>query len=236
MRKKGMRTLKRFLETALLPLGNTLYVWGGGWEETEGQVGVSPEWKRFFYSQGAGYEFTDYLNQGKLGLDCSGYVGWCVSNTLHFGTGKCGYVKKASIQARFFSELGFGCYREKERVTDHCPGDVMSSEGTGGSHVCLSLGECSDGSLLLLHSTPNGGVQLNGTAGKASELAETYMAAYFPLWAGRYHGTCQKPEAYQKEYGQLRWAVDGSGILRDPEGIQTMGAEEVLSVFFVGEK
>jgi hypothetical protein len=236
LRKKRIPTLKNFLETALLPLGSTLYVWGGGWEETEGQVGVNPEWKHFFYSQGAGYEFSDYLNQGKLGLDCSGYVGWCVSNTLYSGTGKCGYVKKASTQARFFSELGFGTYREKKQVTDHCPGDIMSSEGTEGSHVYLSLGECRDGSLLILHSTPNGGVQLNGTKGRAAKLAEDCMEKYFPLWAGRYRGTCQKPSAYQKEYGQLRWRVDGNGVLHDPEEMQKMRAEEVISVLFLDRK
>lgn len=76
------------------PVGQTLYVWGGGWNnedtaasETSRHIGVCPEWKGFFDSQDSSYDFYDYAigKNGKaetpipayipLGLDCSGYRG-----------------------------------------------------------------------------------------------------------------------------------------------------------------
>ena len=51
-------TLKKLLQTALQPVGSTLYVWGGGWNEADtgaGEeavtIGVSPRWKSFFEKQ-----------------------------------------------------------------------------------------------------------------------------------------------------------------------------------------
>ena len=51
----GKKTLKNFLTTALMPVGTTLYIYGGGWDwqdvgssvQTE-TLGVSPDWVRFF--------------------------------------------------------------------------------------------------------------------------------------------------------------------------------------------
>ena len=61
----GVKTVKNFLQTALAPVGSTLYVWGGGWfENSDGshgsnRIGVHSEWKEFYDSQNETYEWSD---------------------------------------------------------------------------------------------------------------------------------------------------------------------------------
>ena len=62
----GGRTLKNFLSTALMPVGNTLYVYGGGWDWQDvgsaiqtRTIGVSKDWLRFFQSQDENYTYRD---------------------------------------------------------------------------------------------------------------------------------------------------------------------------------
>ena len=46
------RTIKNFLANALLPVGKTLYVWGGGhnWSDAT-RKGISPKWKQWYDSR-----------------------------------------------------------------------------------------------------------------------------------------------------------------------------------------
>lgn len=47
-------SLDRLLKNAMLPIGQTMYIWGGGWNEEDTgagveavSIGVSPRWKEF---------------------------------------------------------------------------------------------------------------------------------------------------------------------------------------------
>ena len=112
----GEKTLKNFLQTALAPVGTTLYIYGGGWDwQDEGSaiqtrtLGVSQDWVKFFNSQDENYTFkekdgdeakadpkTSYYPYGEYneyyyaGLDCSGYLGWVIYNTFESESGKDG--------------------------------------------------------------------------------------------------------------------------------------------------
>ena len=64
---KGQRihkaTIKRLIQVALQPVGSTMYVWGGGWNQTDDgsgiestTIGVPSRWAIFFRSQTKDYE------------------------------------------------------------------------------------------------------------------------------------------------------------------------------------
>ena len=66
----GEKTLKNFIKTALMPVGNTLYIYGGGWAWQDDvasmqakSIGVSGDWKRFFDSHDASYTYKDKDNK-----------------------------------------------------------------------------------------------------------------------------------------------------------------------------
>lgn len=240
-------TIKNFLENAVKPLGTTLYVWGGGWG-TDGNashisarsIGVSPKWKEFFDSQTASYSYTSTLYRSELGLDCSGYVGWCLYNTFNTKSGNNGYVELAQHMAGDFAKKGWGKYVRRSKVKNWKPGDIMSSDCSDCGHVWISLGTCDDGSVVVLHSTGgnSGGVQISGTpspSGKAKSqaalLAMKYMRKYCPEWSRRYSKNYKshlKGISYLSHYCQMRWDVSGKSVLTDPEGFQKKGPQEVL--------
>ena len=200
----GERTLKNFLRTALMPVGRTLYIYGGGWDwqdkgasELARTIGVSDDWSRFFDLQDTGYTYKDadpansYFPYGHFneyyyaGLDCSGYVGWTLYNTFENENGKEGYVFSSTENSRRLSDRGWGSLRQKVPGTDKRddssvhPGDVISIKG----HVWLSLGTCKDGSVLMVHSTPSvsragqpgGGVQI-GAVGYSKDCKAYKLA------------------------------------------------------------
>ena len=79
----GTRTIKNFLANALKPVGQTLYVWGGGHNDSDAtRKGVSPRWKQWYDSNSSSYNYKYYMDLTEAteqkGLDCSGYVGWSV--------------------------------------------------------------------------------------------------------------------------------------------------------------
>ena len=81
----GEKTLANLLVTAKAPLGSTMYIWGGGWNEEDTaageeatSIGVSARWAEFAALQGATYDYNTTRYQIHDGLDCSGYVGWLV--------------------------------------------------------------------------------------------------------------------------------------------------------------
>ena len=79
----GVRTIKNFLKNALLPVGNTLYIWGGGHDDADAsRYGVNPQWKSFFDSQDEDYNYTQHRYEYGNGLDCSGYVGWAAHQVM----------------------------------------------------------------------------------------------------------------------------------------------------------
>lgn len=197
MGNPGERTLKNFFATAMMPVGTTLYVYGGGWNwQDEGAsiqtrtIGLSDDWRRFFYSQDVNYTFNEkdgeeskkdaahsyypyggYNEYYYAGLDCSGYVGWTLYNVMNKEDGKDGYVMSSTKLAKTLAEKGWGKWTQnfKKPVnykdSEFLPGDIFSKKG----HVWICLGTCEDGSILILHSTaadsrtgqPGGGPELS---------------------------------------------------------------------------
>lgn len=242
--EKRATTLKKFLTAAIQPLGKTLYVWGGGWGDLGGSIqartmGVSSSWARLFKQSDAGYDYQSTMYQSAKGLDCSGYVGWCLYNALNTKSGNNGYVRKAETMAKHFSSMGWGSYTPKRSVEEYKPGDILSSNCADCGHVWISLGTCEDGSVVVLHSTSNGGVQLSGTVSSegdyesyAARMARFYMERFYPEWTGRYRDGYDRPEKYLTHYCQMRWDVSGNSVMTDPEGWQELSARELLTRLF----
>lgn len=232
------RTLRQLLCSALQPVGQTMYVWGGGWNEEDNgagleavSLGVSPRWAEFAERQFSDYDWTKTKYQVHDGLDCSGFVGWVLYNTFACENGGAGYVLPSSQMAQAFSASGWGMFTPADKVTCRCPGDILSTKG----HVYISLGQCIDGSQLLVHASPPG-VQLSGTVSpggsedsEAIWLAKDFMRRCHIDWYARFPENA-RPLSYLKEYDRMSWDLSGCGVLRDPDGLACMCASQVLRV------
>ena len=229
-------SLLTFLRIALEPACSTMYVWGGGWNEEDTgagieavTLGVSPKWADFAARQNASYDYTKTRYQIHDGLDCSGYVGWAVYNVMETENRKEGYVIKSTQMAQHFSERGLGEYIPAADVQKWQPGDICSMKG----HVWISLGMCSDNSVLLLHASPPGvifsGTLLpDGSVSEAVKLAEQITQTYYPDWYKKYPD-CSRSHSYLPNSSVMRWNTD---ILSDHERIQDMSANEVIKLLF----
>ena len=229
-------TLLDFLRIAVQPVGSTMYVWGGGWNEADtgaGQdavtLGVSPRWAEFAALQDASYDWNTTRGQIRDGLDCSGYVGWAVYNLLETENGGEGYVCASTQMAQSLADRGLGELIPAEELTAWMPGDVMSMKG----HCWIAVGMCGDGSVLLLHSSPPGvrfcGTRLaDGSDSQAVALAERIMQEYYPDWYARYPD-CGCAATYLTRSSAMRWSAD---VLRDDELLRQMTAEEVVGAIF----
>lgn len=188
-------TISSFLKTAIKPVGQTLYIYGGGWNQSQTgagketkTIGLSKRWKKFYESQNTNYNYEQYLYQIHDGLDCAGYVGWTIYNTLETKSNmNKGYVLKAENMAKTFANQGLGtCSTSLKNVE---PGDIISMNN---AHVYIVLGKCKDGSLLIIHSSPPG-VKISGTYDKfgnqnsqAVKMAQKIMNTYYTDWYNRY--------------------------------------------------
>ncbi len=232
----GERSLENLLATAKEPVGRTMYVWGGGWNDEDTgagieatSIGISPRWEAFAREQNRWYDYNNTRYQIHDGLDCSGYVGWVIYNVFETKSGEKGYVMKATQMANTFSSYGWGEYIPAERVTEWKAGDIMSMKG----HVWISLGMCEDGSVVLMHSSPPGvricGTELsNGGDSQAIQLAKEYMKRNYPEWYQRYP-ECKVKFSYLQSSSQMRW---NEGTLSDDMKIQEMGAGQVLKLLY----
>ena len=248
----GSRTIKNFLATAMQPVGGTLYIWGGGWNDedtaasrTARHIGVWPQWKEFFDSQDSSYNFVNYAisenGEAKtpvpaylpLGLDCSGYRGWILYNVFHNkdmeGTG---YVF-SSAKVPKFVDNNWGDVINPSNIKNFKAGDIMVKPG----HTYMVIDQCSDGSVVFVHSSPPG-VHICGTVtpdgnkqSKAAALAKSYMKKYYPEYDKKYshHGYVRSRD-YLTQYTQLRWNTEGT--MKDPDCYTKMTAEQVLKNLF----
>ncbi len=258
----GKRTVKNFLKTAMTPVGNTLYIYGGHWNwQDKGssnyamQVGLSQKVVDFFNSKDTNYNYKNDNSKGQsyfpyqkynqyyfAGMDCSGYIGWSLYNTLYVQGKKSSYVESSNTLAYNLStKYKFGNFSRKFKMSDFKAGDIFSCNG----HIWICLGTCSDGSLVIIHSTPSkshsgsygGGVQISAIGNdkncKAYALAKQYMQTYYPQWSERYPVLLCSSSVYmstpKNTNGKFSWA---SSIMSDPEGYATMNAEEILADLF----
>lgn len=232
-------TVKKFLENCLKPMGTTMYIYGGGWNEEDtgaGEeartLGVSPKWAEFATEQTADYNYKNYdykkdVSVIHLGLDCSGYAGWAIYNTLEKENGKEGYVDYKNKVLERLEKEGYGTLTLANGVKDYKAGDIMKTD----SHMWIVVGSCEDGSVVLMHASPPG-VMISGTttpSGKknsqANTLATYYMKKYYKSWYDRYPDS-SRGVGYLSGYNQFRWEI------KDPEGLQNMNAAQVLYMLF----
>lgn len=229
-------SLLDFLKIAVQPVGNTMYVWGGGWNEADDgagieavTLGVSGRWAEFAAAQDSSYDYHDTEYQIHDGLDCSGYVGWAVYNVLETENGKDGYVLGATKMAKDYADRGLGEYIPTSDLTEWMPGDIMSMDG----HVWIVVGMCDDGSVLFLHASPPG-VIFSGTAlpdGSKSQaviLAEQIMSTHYPAWYEKFPN-CSRPHSYLTRSWAMRWSRD---VLNDDENLCGMTAEQIVGLIY----
>ena len=219
------------LKNALLPVGNTMYIWGGGWNEEDTgagieavTIGVSPRWKEFADKQTAAYDYQKYSYHIHDGLDCTGYIGWLVYNSLNRKSGYEGCVS-TKVTASFVSR-GWGSIVNTKTPQ---PGDICETS----THVWMSLGTCADGSILLIHSSPPGvsicGTLLpNGAKSRAVTLAEKLMSTYYPDWYKRFPN-CSRSYSYITSASVFRW---NTATLSDEHGLGNMNANEIADYLF----
>ena len=228
---QALGTLTKFLKTMIQPVGNTLYVWGGGhdaWTDGDGlRIGMNPKWKQFYNQQGASYNYTKHRYEYQNGLDCSGLVSWAVYNTYNTKSNQkeTAYSSTSTGFPAYLTNKGFGSHGKVSGGT-FTPGDVVSMTG----HVWVVLGMCSDGSLVIVHATPPV-VQISGTVNTAGstnseavKLAKAYMKKYYSDAAGKYN-LCIASKAYVNNVDRFHWS---SSSMRDPDGLRNMAAAQVL--------
>lgn len=228
------KTIKNYLANALLPVGEALYVWGGGWNDSQ-RKGVSPTWKEWYNSQSSDYNYNNYKDLSTAtrakGLDCSGFVGWAAYQVMHTKSGQgYGYTVVASGVGSHYKSLGWGeVLSQKDLAADDYTlkaGDV----GFNSGHTWIVLGQCSDKSAVIVHSTPNAGCQIAGTCtpdgnynSEAIALAKKYMAKYGGTAKYDYHYSCGN---YIRNGQYFRW---NSKTLSDPNGYLKKTADQILA-------
>ena len=229
------RTIKNYLAGALQPVGQALYVWGGGWNDSK-RKGVSPTWISWYNSQSSSYDYNNYrdlsdANRAK-GLDCSGFVGWASYQVMHTKSGESGgyTVVSGDIGSYYQNTLKWGQIVNQNYLSQTGwkmqPGDIGYDDG----HTWIVLGQCPDKSAVIVHSTPQAGCQIAGTCtpdgdydSQAIALAKTYMSKYKGFTKYNYHTSCGN---YIRRGNYLRWY---SSTLSDPDGYKNKTAAQILA-------
>ncbi|MCF0144994.1 MAG: N-acetylmuramoyl-L-alanine amidase family protein, partial [Eubacterium sp.] len=215
--KNGVRTLRNLLETALVPIGRTLWVWGGGHGGDANIMGMPQIWEDYFVDNASpGYQSSDDI-MFWIGPDCSGYASWVVSNAFFTAATRPGSTPLAQYAAQTYASSGYGYISDAEAFH---PGDVVSMDY---GHVWFVIGKYDDGSVLLAHNSTKG-CQLSGTGGEADKKARYYMAKYFPYWPYRPMTTSW----YLGYMHKMTWNV--GSFISDPDGFMDMGPDEIMKV------
>lgn len=220
-------TVQDFLKTALKPVGKTMYIYGGGWNDEQTgagkeatTLGLSSQWKQFYQAQDSRYDYENYLYQIHDGLDCAGYVGWVLYNTLENQNNQEGYVYKAEDMTKEFEKRGLGTYSDS--IQKAKPGDIISM---ANAHVYIVLGKCKDGSLLIVHSSPPG-VKISGTGKEAIALAKEIMKTYYPKWYKQYPD-CKVDSTFTQadNVSLFHW---NKKTIQDPNNLTKKSADQVI--------
>lgn len=229
-------TLKLFIQKALIPVGHTMYVYGGGWNEEDTLAGIeatsigeASAWRKFFATQGTHYNFRNFMHCSSLGLDCTGYIGWAIYNLFNTQNNLDGYVFESRVLGYRLEEMGLGSVTEAQNVTNHRCGDIFFSPVH--RHAYIALGEFCDKSVALLHSSPPG-VMLSGTpspygikSSLAQKCAKRFMQKKHPEWTVKFP-CCDRGMDYLQGYHRFRFF---KVVVSDPEGICTYTPQEILS-------
>lgn len=233
----GSRTIKNYLAGALQPVGQALYVWGGGWNDST-RKGTSQTMTDFYNSQSSSYDYNNYrdlstANRAK-GFDCSGFVGWSAYQVMQSKSGVgSGYTVVSGEIGSYYKSMGWGSILTQANLASDdwtvYPGDV----GYDSGHTWIILGQCADKSAVIVHSTPNAGVQIAGTptpsggySSQAIALAQKYMSRYPGYTKYDYHTSSGN---YIRRGNYLRW---NRSTLSDPDGYMNMTADQILADLF----
>ena len=220
----GTKTIRNYLLEALRPIG-TQYKQIGGWPGTNSTEIPST-------------------------IDCSGFVGWTtyqlMKDNLPPGITTCS-AKSYSIPA-LYESWGWGKVRKHTELKKNNfygqfqAGDIVrimhdpKNPSTSTGHVWIVIGQCSDGSYVLVHSSPPM-VQISGTpspdrptdvGSEAIQLAKKYMQ--------QYHGgviSSTQTDAYnyitQSTIDSFRW---NSNVLSDPDKFSGKSAAQILKSLY----
>ena len=200
------KTVKNFLLAAMQPVGRTLYVWGGGHNSDATRKGVSPVWTSWYNSHNRSYDYDDYRFYTDKGLDCSGFVGWTTYQVMNsYATVVSGEI------GSYYKGKGWGTVYNQNYLskTDWklYPGDIGFDDG----HTWIVLGQCEDKSAVVVHSTPQAGVQISGTTtpsgsydSQAVALAKQYMSQFKGYTKYNYSPSCGN---YIRRGNYLRWTA-----------------------------
>lgn len=219
--ERGIRTIDNLIKAAFEPVGKVMYIYGGGWNEADTcggietmTLGLSPKWLDFSAKQNSSYNYKDYdykkdISVIHYGLDCSAYVGWVIYNVFNDGRN---YVTNSYKMGQLLSSLDYGFVIDKNNIKEIKKGDIMFSNCNDCKHIYIALKSYSDGSVLLLHSSPPG-VQLSGTYtpngnknSQAIDFATKYMKKYYPSWYNRFPHN-GRDERYLSHYDCFRWSI-----------------------------
>lgn len=217
-------TVRNFLLHALRSIG-TPYRLGGGWETYDRKT-IPPY------------------------LDCSGFVSWAVEQAI--SPSRNSLVKSFRVPETYAS-YQWGALRRHSVLKQgnfygqFQAGDVVSimhdpkHPNTSTGHVWIVIGQCSDGSYLLVHGSPPC-VQIAGTptpdnvVGEAVELARTYMARYYPNVVSTYKinemstsGTDLYSYMTQSSIQSFRFS---DALLSDPQGFRSKTAAQIMKILF----
>ena len=233
----GKKTIKNYLLGALQPVGKVLYVWGGGWNDSN-RIGITQTMINWYNSQSSNYDYSNWAdlstaNRAK-GFDCSGFVGWATYQVMHSKTGEhSGYTVVSGEVGGYYKSLGWGTTINQSYLSSHSYTLKAGDIGYNSGHVWIVLGQCKDKSVVLVHSSNNAGVQIAGTttpsggySSEAVSLATQYMKRY-PGTSKYKYGT--SVGNYILQYNFFRWNRD---TLADPDGYMSMYADEILEDLF----
>ena len=151
------------------------------------------------------------------GLDCSGYVGWSIYNTLETKSNHGnGYVLKAEEMTKTFANMKLGSY--KDSIQNAKPGDIVSM---ANAHVYIS--------------PP--GVKISGTYdqnGNSNSQAVVYakkiMKTYYPDWYSRYPDcTVDFSFTEPSNVSLFHW---NSKTLKDVDKLNSMTVNQIIQTLF----
>ena len=227
------KTIKNYLAGALTAVGKVLYVWGGGWTDAN-RKGLSPTMLKWYNSQSSNYDYHQYndlttANRVK-GFDCSGFVGWSTYQVMHAKSNEgSGYTCVSGDVGGYYKAWGWGSRITPKRLKSRNYALQAGDIGYNAGHVYIVIGQCPDKSVVVVHSTPQAGVQIGGTTTPdGNSNSQAYYLAY--KYMQQYPGT--KKYRYSiyagnmlNDYYFFRW---NRKTLADPDGYTTMSAEQIL--------
>ena len=144
-----------------------------------------------------------------------------------------GYTVVSGEIGSYYKSMGWGSILTQANLASDnwkvYPGDV----GYDSGHTWIILGQCKDKSAVIVHSTPNAGVQIAGTptpdgsySSQAITLAQKYMSRYPGYTKYAYHTSSGN---YIRRGNYLRW---NRNTLADPDGYMNMTADQILADLF----